>query len=507
MKKLLRTLAMILTLSIGVSLISGCGKSNSNGNGNSGNGSTNNNSSYDLYIYNSKGENAEKFEQMAAAYTDETGVKLKTFSIGSGQDHMETLRSEMNSNNKPTIFTIQGVKELAEWEQGGYVLDLNNATEESFKSLVSEIPESLRLTSDKSNSFGVPYGLEGYGYVVDRQMVSDLFGSGSVDSFLKDIKLASYSEFESMVKTIDKYIKSPTAGKVTLNGKTYQLESSKKGLAKNLTGVFAVAGSESWTYGDHMVNVALDAVFDSPLAASKATDSQLDSLRNPLIKYAQALDLKTSYVAGANGALKRGSEFINSTTNGYDQAVKNFADGKAMFIKQGNWVYSNISNMNSDIVNRLTIVPIKMPFVDSDIKVSGLTANKMNRSIPVFVPMYYAINSKSSEKEQKLAQQFLVWLNTSETGKKYVIEEFGFIPYNIEDTSKITNSVNKSILEYKAAGDMIPAAYNGSPASWSSSTFGLKIMEEYLVKPTWTKGDYEAIADYAIKSWKEMKNQ
>ncbi len=44
---------------------------------------------YDLYLYNSKGENAVEVENMAKTYEEETGVKIKTFSIGTGTDHME----------------------------------------------------------------------------------------------------------------------------------------------------------------------------------------------------------------------------------------------------------------------------------------------------------------------------------------------------------------------------------------------------------------------------------
>ena len=46
---------------------------------------------YDIYVYNSKCENAAQFDAMCKAYTAQTGVRIKAFSIGSGQDHAETL--------------------------------------------------------------------------------------------------------------------------------------------------------------------------------------------------------------------------------------------------------------------------------------------------------------------------------------------------------------------------------------------------------------------------------
>ena len=148
---------------------------------------------YDIYVYNSKGENAAQFAAMCAAYEAETGVRVKNFSIGSGQDHMETLRSEMNSRNKPSVFSIQGIKELAEWSQGGFALDLNTVTSGNFAKMASAIPQGLRLTSDGATSYGIPYNVEGYGYIVDRDMLAELFGSAKVDAVIADIKIGRAS--------------------------------------------------------------------------------------------------------------------------------------------------------------------------------------------------------------------------------------------------------------------------------------------------------------------------
>ena len=68
----------------------------------------------------------------------------------------------------------------------------------------------------------------------------------------------------------------------------------------------------------------------------------------------------------------------------------------------------------------MTFLPIKLDVTDEDLT-SGITAEQMNTSIPVFVPSYYCINAKCSDEEKEAAEKFLVWLNTSETGMKYVI--------------------------------------------------------------------------------------
>ncbi|GHV85734.1 hypothetical protein AGMMS50230_13420 [Spirochaetia bacterium] len=461
---------------------------------------------YDLYIYNSKGENAQQFEAMCRAYSTAAGVRVKAFSIGSGQDHMETLRAEMNAKNKPTIFSIQGIKELVEWREGGFVQDLSQVQDSAFASLASNIAPSLRLTTDGSTSYGVPYNVEGYGYIVDRQMLAALFGADAVDALIADIKSASYDEWAALVQAIDRWIKTPSAARVTLSGKTYALLSSASGQAANLTGVFAVMGAEKWTYGDHFINVALNAVFTSPNDAFTASDDKVRSGRAAFVDYAKALDLKTSYLAGKNGPAQRGQDFVSSSNFGYDQTVQIFADGKAVFFKQGNWAYGNIAGVNAAMAERLEFLPVKMPFNPADITAAGITVEKLNRSIPVFVPNYYAVNALASDAEKKLAYDFLVWLNTSAEGQKFLVNDFAFIPYNADPaTTTVPNSLGNSIIGYMKTGDIIAAPYHGAPASWSGDVVGLKLMETYLTKAAWTEADYEAIADYAVNEWLKLK--
>ena len=458
---------------------------------------------YDIYVYNSKGENAAQFAAMCAAYEAETGIRVKNFSIGSGQDHMETLRSEMNSREMPSVFSIQGIKELAEWSQGGFALDLTTVTTGDFGKMAAAIPQGLRLTSDGTTSYGIPYNVEGYGFIVDRDMLAEIFSPIPVDAVLAEIKAASYEEWEGLVKAIDAWIASPRAMMVELNGNTHSLASSKGKLSAKLTGVFAVMGAEKWTYGDHVINVALNAVFANDIEAKNADEAKIKSLKGAFLAYAEALDLKTSYLAGSQGKAVRGQDFVSSANFGYDQTVQIFADSKAVFFKQGNWAFGNIEGVNKAQAERLEFVPVKMPFKSQDVKrTDGTTVAHLNSSIPVFVPNYYAVNARVPKDEQQKAFDFLYWMNNSETGKKFIVEEFAFIPYNADPaTTTVPNSLGNSIIDYIARGNTLTAPYQGAPASWSGDVVGLRVMESYLTKKNWTKADYEAISNYAIQEW------
>lgn len=444
-KKLKALLAGVLAMG----MLAGCGSSGDEAKNSS-------NEDYDLYIFNAKGENAKALEDATKAFGEEKGVKVKVFSLGSGTNSDELLRTEMNSKNKPTIFSCMNAQGLPEWVEGGFIMDLSKATNEEFKTLVREIPDNFNLTDGTAN-YGIPYNVEGYGYIVDKEMLAALFGEDQVESFIEAFKAADYHEFESMVHTLTAYIKEGTANSVLLNGQEFTLAAEKEGKAAMLEGVFSVAGSEKWTYGDHMVNVALDAIFKDAKAASDATKEQIEAGKGAFMAYAKALDLKT-----ASATTERGPELINSTTNGYDPAVATFASSKAIFFKNGNWAYTNIEKANPEIVDTLTFLPIKMPFTQNDITAEGLTVEHMQSSIPVFVSNYYCINEKVSDEEKELAQEFLVWLNTSETGQKFVIEDMAFIPYNADPaTTSAGYSLGDSIISYIVES---PVAL---PSSWS----------------------------------------
>ncbi len=515
MKPCKKALALLLMTVLTAAMAAGCKAKDQNNSSsgisensqvseNSGTGTGNNNKPT-LYIFNSKGENAKEFEAMCEAYTAETGVPTKPFSVGAGTDASEPLRAQMNSNTPPAIFSIMGVKELPEWQQSGTALDLTTVEDSEFKSIVEGIPENMRLTTDGKASYGIPFNVEGYGYMVDSQMLDDLFGANSHEALLKDLRTCSYEDFTKLCEAIDQYVATPSAAKVTVNGNEYTFQADKTGLAKNLTGVFAFAGSEKWTYGDHAINIAINTVFSSPIQAADASDEQLDQLKEPFVAYAKMLDFVTQHVGGLKGHATRGRDLINASSFGYDQSIQMYADSNAVFLQQGNWASANIGKVNQDVANRSSFIPLKCPVTDDMIK-TGKTAAEFNSSIPVYVPNYYAVNAKVSEEIQQEAINFLKWMQKTENVNKYIVGMFKAVPYNASENIEMEDALGSSIMSYVKEGRTLSDPYNGAPASWSSEVVGKQLMEQYLIKEQWSENDYSDIADFAISKWKEMKN-
>jgi raffinose/stachyose/melibiose transport system substrate-binding protein len=464
---------------------------------------------YDIYLFNAKGENAAQVEVMAKTYQEATGVRVKTFSIGAGADQSAPMNTEMNSKNMPTIFSVQGINNLAMWLEGGYVQDFSKVENNpAFSQLAQDIAPDLRLTLGGTTNYGIPYNLEGYGYIVDKKMLAEIFGLSEATELIQNIKTASYSEWEGFITGIDRWIKNQSTGPVTVSGKTYNLAASKTDLTGKLTGVIAFMGSQPWTYGDHLVNVALNATFATINDSLNAKEADIRRIRGPLIAYAKTLDFKTRHLAGKNGPAQRGQDLVSDANFGYDQAVQLFAEGKALLLKQGNWAYNNILAVNQEVAERLYFLPIKMPFTAGDITVQGLSIEKMERSIPVFVPNYYTVNALCSEEEKQKAYDFLVWMNTSPAGQWFIIEDMAFIPYNADAAVTIVpNSLGNSILEYMKSGDTLGDRWHGAPGPWAGDGLGALLMEQYLIKPEWTQRDYETIADFGVAKWIELLNQ
>ncbi|MCJ1969843.1 ABC transporter substrate-binding protein [Pseudolactococcus carnosus] len=460
-----------------------------------------------LYVFNGKGEIADPLKKVVEEYGKENNIKVKTYTLSVGTTNgNEVQTTEFSSKTPPTIFS-SGT--LTNWgpDSGDYMQDINKLDNAKLKKLADEIPDAQRLTAKKGENFGLPYNIEGYGYQVDKTVLKDLF-EGDTDALVADLKAEpNYEAWQGFVKAVDAYIKDGTVSTVTVNGHPYTLASEKKGLAKELNGVFVESGAEIWTYQNHWVSLPLNAVFKNVSEAYYAKgDEGIKDAKSALKSEIKGLDFEYSYMAGKNGPVKRGPDFIDSATGSYDASLANFVAHKGVFLKQGNWIYPNLLKINKQIIDTMDLVPIKWPVQDSDIKVKGRDAKQFNTTIPAFVPNYFIVNKQVSKKQQKIASDFLVWLYTSDRGKKFLKEEAGFIMYNdLKDTTS-PNKLNNAIASYVAAGPTLGNPFDGTPGSFND-TIGDVLKKDYMTKANWTEKDYDNYVDKSVKTWVDFKEQ
>jgi raffinose/stachyose/melibiose transport system substrate-binding protein len=153
-------------------------------------------------------------------------------------------------------------------------------------------------------------------------------------------------------------------------------------------------------------------------------------------------------------------EAIRENTNNplevnYDTQTGDFATGKNASIHQGNWSYGMFTDY--DVTFEMGMMPL--PIMGND-------------KIAASVPTCWFVNSQAAADEIQAGKDFLNWLYTSETGKKYLMEEFGFIPVLSSMTSPKLDPLSQSVSEYAAAGKTI---------SWPMSKWPAGIVDVYLV--------------------------
>ena len=180
--------------------------------------------------------------------------------------------------------------------------------------------------------------------------------------------------------------------------------------------------------------------------------------------------------------------------------------GKSLFLLASTEDYNSMNIFDSLVAKRCMFMPIKIPNSEYDISTSDSNLkNKINKSISIYSPRYYCINAKSSDKEKKAAQEFLVWFKTSDLANKYVIPEFEYVPYDITDGSVIDNSLKRSLIEYLSENKFLPGVFYGAPDNWCD-TMGKYIIDNMFKKSLWTLQDFEDFANYGVDNWVKSQN-
>ncbi len=139
----------------------------------------------------------------------------------------------------------------------------------------------------------------------------------------------------------------------------------------------------------------------------------------------------------------------------YDKEVGDLATGKTASIHQGNWCYDMFKDYELDF--DLGMMPL--PLCGND-------------KLPVSVPNSWAVNGTALEEEIQAGKDFLDWLYTSETGQKYLMEEFKFIPVVEGVESSNLDSLSAEVAKYTNEGNTIPWVMHEWPAG---------IVDVYLV--------------------------
>lgn len=139
----------------------------------------------------------------------------------------------------------------------------------------------------------------------------------------------------------------------------------------------------------------------------------------------------------------------------YDKECGDFATGKTAAIHQGNWSAGMFTDYDVTFDMGMMALPI-----------SG------NDKLAVSVPAAWYVNSQASAGEIQAGKDFINWLYTSDTGKNYLMNEFGFIPVVEGMSNENLDALSQEVARFTEEGKTI---------SWPMSNWPAGIVDVYLV--------------------------
>jgi len=401
-KKILST---ILATTLLVGTMVGCGTTSSTQSGSA----TKTESGKTVKIFQLKVEINDALQQLAKKYEEEKGVKVEITSVGGGADYGASLKAEFQKGTEPDVFMVQGAGDYGVWKH-----KIDDLSSEAW--VKNAVKGALDTITFDGKVYGMPAATEGYGLIYNKEILD----KAGIDP-----------------KSIDTFDK--------LKAAFEKLDSKKAELG--LDNVVSYTTKETWVTGNHTFNIPLAAQENPKQFTEDYIAGKADVVNNKQFNdWMNLVELMCKY--GGGKALD---------TIDYSNQVGNFALGKTAFMQQGNWVASDLKNLDAKF--DMGFVPLA---INDDTKVSG--------SIPVGVPMYWVVNKDS--KVNKEAKEFLDWMVTSKTGQESIVKDMNMIPAFTNFTVESDNALNKSISEYNKAGKTIPWAFTNLPDGFSMNNIG-----------------------------------
>ncbi|MDS9472466.1 ABC transporter substrate-binding protein [Sporosarcina pasteurii] len=394
---------LLSSLFIGVLMLilAACSGDSGGEGGKSNDGESGKSSDQKITIFQSKVEISDQLEALAKEYEEETGVEVEVWGT-TGDDYFQQLQIRLNSDQGPSIFSLQNVTEAERLKS--YVHDLSD------EDYVEHIAPGMALELD-GKVVGIPYGVEGFGLVYNKDLVSP-----------EDV-----ADYESFVKTLEKFKAED------ING---------LGLAKDAYFLIGHIINHPFSLQDDFYS------YIDQLTAGDVTMAETETFQE-FGKFMEAIKENTPSPLDVS----------------YDEEIGDFAAGKSAMIHQGNWAYGMISDFDVDF----EIGMLPLPLQGNDKLAVGVGSN-------------WAINSEKDEAEVQAAVDFLNWLNTSETGHKYIVEEFGFVPALTNIEAGELDPLSQDVLDASNSGETIAWSQSYFPAGIVPNDFTPAAQEFFLSK-------------------------
>ena len=441
-----RLISLILSLSLMLCLFAGCSRDK------------NNNSSTEkittVRFLNFKPEIANVYDEIAKTYEEETGIKLDVETAASG-NYEQTLTAKMGTDEAPVLFQINGPKGYANWKN--YCADLSDSK------LYSHLTDKDLAVTVDGKVYGIPYVVEGYGIIYNTAITDKYFAlENKATDYNSMDEIKSYDALKAVVEDMQK-----NADKLGIKG-VFASTSLKTG--------------EDWRWQTHLANIPVFYEYED-----KNVDLSSEDTKSIEFKYSD--NFKKIFDLYINNSVtdkkKLGSKIV-------DESMAEFALGQCAMVQNGNWAWSQIEDVDGNIVKAENVkyLPIYMGLEDEE-----------NQGLCIGTENFFAINAKASDEEQKAAEDFMYWLFSSETGKKFVTDELELIaPFDtFSEDERPDDPLAKEVIKWMNNGDVttIPWNFTVFPSATFKSDFGAALLQYAQGTKSW-----DNVKKLFVERWK-----
>ena len=415
-----------------------------------------------VYFLNFKPESATVYEELAKKYEEETGVAVKV-ATAAANTYEQTLKSEIAKSDAPTIFQVNGPIGYDAWKD--YCADIKDSK------LYSFLSDKDLAIKDGDGVYGIPYVVEGYGIIYNNAIMEKYFALGT-----KKTDINSVSEINSFDKL-----------KAVVEDMTAQKE------ALDIEGVFAstsLSSGEDWRWQTHLLNVPL---YYEMIDSGDKKDPTLNLLGAKEIKHNYSKNFQNLFDLYINNSVTAKTLLGSKSVA---DSMAEFALGKVAMVQNGNWGWSQISGVKGNTVK------------ESDIKMMPLyigVEGEANQGLCIGTENYFAINKNATKEKQQASLDFLEWLFSSETGKKYVTEKLGFItPFNtFTEAEQPSDPLAKEIVRYLSDNsyENIPWIFTAFPSEAFKKDVGNALLDYAQGSKKW-----DEVEKIVISKWKSERS-
>lgn len=435
MKKIISVALSFILL---ISIFTGCKKEEDN----DINNQTNTQKITTIRFLNFKPEVANVYDEIAKVYEQEKGVKVIVETAASG-NYEQTLTAKMGTDEAPTLFQINGPKGYANWKN--YCADLSDS--ELYKHLTDK---DLAVTVD-GKVYGIPYVVEGYGIIYNKEITDKYFKLDNKATKLNSMEeIKNFSALKEIVEDMQK-----NAEKLGIKG-VFATTSLKTG--------------EDWRWHTHLANIPVYYEFDK---------KNIDLSGNETLKidFEFSENFKNIFDLYINNSVVD-KKILGSKV--VDESMAEFALGQCAMVQNGNWAWNQIKDIKGNTVKSENIK--YMPIYTG-------VENEENQGLCIGTENFFAINAKSSDKEQKAAEDFIYWLFSSEKGKDFVINKLDMIaPFDTFSEKEVPNDpLAQEVMRWmnKENINNIPWNFTIFPSQTFKNDFGSALLQYAQGTKTW----------------------